>query len=184
VFLGERLTYSLAVGAALVIAGCVFTAQSRTERANPEGFARHLEGTGLALASALAFGASSVLVRPVVNAFASPNQANLYANAFAVLAFLPITWGRLSRAKMKDWRPQTWGLLMLAGSTASLGVTFVYLALARAPVVFVAPLSQARPLFLVLLSWLFFQTHEGVNRRVAVGAAAIFVGTMLLIIYR
>jgi hypothetical protein len=34
------------------------------------------------------------------------------------------------------------------------------------------------------LSWLFFQAHEGVNRRVAIGAAAIFVGTVLLIIYR
>ena len=184
IFLGESLTLSRGAGAALVIAGCVFMAQSRGGRGSPERPARYLEGTVLALMSALAFGASSVLVRPAVNAFASPNQANLYANAFAVIAFLPIAWGRLSRAKMKDWQPRTWVLLMLAGSAASLGVTFVYLALARAPVVFVAPLSQARPLFLVVLSWLFFQAHEAVNRRVAFGAAAIFAGTVLLIIYR
>lgn len=183
VFLGERLTFSLGTGAALVIAGCVLIAQSRIEWVHPERSARYLKGTVFALMSALAFGISSVLVRPAVSAFASPNQANLYANTFAVLAFLPIAWGRLPRAKIKDWRPQTWGLLMLAGSAASLGVTFVYLALARAPVVFVAPVSQARSLFLVVLSWLFFQTHEGVNRRVAIGAAVIFVGTVLLIIY-
>lgn len=181
-FLGERLTPALAAGAALVVGGSFLMAKSRPGPAGQEASSGNLKGVALALLSALVFGASSVLVRPAVNDFASPNQANLYANLFAVAAFLPFAWGRLSMAGMREWPPRAWGYLALAGSAASLGVTFVYLALSRAPVVFVTPISQSRPLFLVLVSWLFLQAHESVTWRAAAGALAIMAGTAVLIL--
>ncbi|MBI3126084.1 MAG: DMT family transporter [Candidatus Tectomicrobia bacterium] len=184
-FLDERLTLMIAAGAALVIGGSVLMARSRPGGASPqaEGLS-YLKGVALALLSALVFGTSSVLVRPAVNDFASPNLANLYANLFAALCFLPFCWGRLGATRMGEWSLGAWAYLIAAGSAASLGVTFMYLALARAPVVFVTPISQSRPFFLVLVSWLFLQAHESVNRRVAWGAAAIVVGTGVLILSR
>ncbi|OGL59648.1 MAG: hypothetical protein A3J27_15120 [Candidatus Tectomicrobia bacterium RIFCSPLOWO2_12_FULL_69_37] len=182
IFLAERLTLGLAGGAALVIGGSVLMARSRPGGAQAAG--SYLKGVTLALLSALVFGASAVFARPAVNDFASPNLANLYANLFAVLCFLPFCWRRLGAARVTEWPLQAWGYLVLAGSAASLGVTFMYLALARAPVVFVAPIAQSRPFFLVLVSWLFLQAHESVNRRAALGAAAIVAGTGVLILGR
>ena len=182
-FLDERLTLPIAAGAALVIAGSTFMAKSGSRAGGPAA-AGNLKGVFYALMSALVFGASSVLVRPAVNDFASPNQANLYANLFAVVFFLPFCWRRLGSARMGTWPFKAWAYLAAAGSAAGLGVTFMYLALARAPVVFVTPIAQSRPLFLVLVSWLFLQAHESVNRRVAWGAAAIVAGTGVLILGR
>ncbi|MEE9274253.1 MAG: EamA family transporter [bacterium] len=181
-FLGERLTLPLGAGAALVVCGYVLLVQRRAGPKGAEPPAGHLLGIGLALLSALAFGASSALVRPAVGGFASPNQANLYANAFAVAAYLPFVWWRMRRGEgVSGWSGRTWGVLALAGSVAALGVTFLYLALARAPVVFAVPIVQSRPLFVVAISWAFFQTEERVTWRVAAGAAVIVAGTALLI---
>lgn len=184
IFLAERLTPGLAAGAALVIGGSVLMARSRSGGPGPQAAGSYPRGVALALLSALVFGASAVFARPAVNDFASANLANLYANAFAVLCFAPFCWKRLGTARVTEWPLRSWGYLVLAGSAASLGVTFMYLALARAPVVFVAPIAQSRPFFLVLVSWLFLQAHESVNRRVAFGAAAIVAGTGVLILYR
>ncbi|MFC1491865.1 DMT family transporter [Nitrospinota bacterium] len=183
-FLGETLTLLLGAGAVLVVGGCVLLARSHAGPAIPETRAEIFKGVVLALAGAVAFGTSTALVRPAVGFFASPNQANLYANVFAVLGYLPIAAGRFRGARAGEWPARTWRLLALAGASASLGVTFVYLALSRAPVVFVSPITQTRPLFVVAISWLFIQSHERVNWRVAVGAAVIFGGTALLILGR
>jgi uncharacterized membrane protein len=180
-FLGERLTLPIAAGAVLVVAGSVLMARSRAGAVG-QAASDGLKGVFYALLSALVFGASSVLVRPAVNDFASPNQANLYANLFAVAFFIPLCWCRMGSARMREWPLKAWAYLAVAGSAASLGVTFMYLALARAPVVFVTPISQSRPLFLVLIAWLFLQAHETVNRRVVFGAAAIVAGTAVLIL--
>ena len=183
-FLGEILSLPLALGAIVVVGGCVVLSLSRTRSKTPETAGAYVKGVSLALMSALAFGISTALARPSVNAFASPNQANLFANAVAVISYLPFVVPRISRAKIGTWSLQTWGLIALAGSVASLGVTFVYFALARAPVVFVSPIIQSRPFFVVTISWLFFQAYEKVNWRVAVGTSLIFAGTAFLILYR
>ncbi|MEK6709065.1 MAG: hypothetical protein AABZ64_00650 [Nitrospinota bacterium] len=41
---------------------------------------------------------------------------------------------------------------------------------------FAAPIAQPRPLFLALVSRLFLQAHESVNRRVVFGVVAIAGG--------
>ncbi|MFQ5851218.1 MAG: DMT family transporter [Candidatus Binatia bacterium] len=182
VFLEETLTFSLALGATLVVAGCVLMARSRAKATTSETDRRYIVGVSLALMSALAFGSSAAFARSAIGSFASPIQANFYANTVALLSYLPLLWGKPLRREVKTWPAQTWTLIALVGLVVSLGTTSAYFALARAPVVFVQPISQSRPLFVIAISWLFFQVHEKVNWHVAVGAASIVGGTILLIL--
>lgn len=182
--LGERLTPAIGLGTALVFSGYVFISRSHPDRRGGGGKSpRSLYvGLGLALGCALAFGAAAVLVRPAVVFFTSANEANLYSNIFAVLLFLPLLSRRGAMDGIKRWTMSHWGFLVLAGLSASLGVTFLYLALAHAPVVYAFPIAQSRPLFAIGASWAFLQSDEKVNRRVVAGGLAIFLGTASLIL--
>ena len=181
-FLGEELTLLSGGGAVLVILGCVLLTRSRGGDVSGGAMKDFVLGVGLALLSGLSFGMATAMAKTVVVGFASPNYANLYANTIAVLVYFPLLKGKGARTEIRRWSPRTWGLLFLAGSCASMGVTFTYLALANAPLIFVSPLAQSRSLFVVLISWLFLQAHEAVNVRVA-GAGAVVAGTAMLIIW-
>lgn len=182
-FLDERLTAAVGFGTLLIVAGCLLLGRSRAEQV--AGSVRaSLWGITLALLSALAFGLSVVLSRPGIQAFASPNQANLFANVVGFLTYLPLFWGRSPAGEMGRWSASTWGWMVAAGGAASIGVTLFYFALAREEVVFIAPIVQIRPIFVVLLSWLLLQQYERVNWRVAAGAGVIAAGAVLLIAAR
>ena len=181
-FLGEALTFNIGTGALLVFAGYIFIARSHINQKKGESRKNPYVGMGLALGCALAFGAAAVLVRPAVGFFTSPNEANFYSNIFAVGAFIPFLFRRGKIGEIKNWTPGNWGFLVLAGLSASLGVTFLYLALANAPVVYAFPISQSRPLFAIAISWAFLQSEERMNWRVMAGAGTIFLGTVILIL--
>jgi len=68
------------------------------------------------------------------------------------------------------------------GLVSAIGTTCGYFALKYAPVVVVQPVAQSRPLFVLLISWLFLQAHESVNWKVTVGALGIVVGTALFFV--
>ncbi|MDA0998943.1 MAG: EamA family transporter [bacterium] len=182
-FLGERLTVTIVLGTLLIVAGCLLLGRSRAEQVAGSVHAS-LRGITLALLSALAFGLSVGFVRPGIHAFASPNQANLFANIVGFLTYLPLLWGRSPAAEMRRWSLSSWAWLVAAGGVASMGVTLFYFALARAPVVVAAPIAQTRPVFVVLFSWLLLQQQERVNWRVSVGTLVIVAGAALLIVGR
>ncbi len=181
VFLDETLTFRIGLGAFLVFTGYIFIARSHVNQKKGAASPKTYVGMGLALGCALAFGAAAVLVRPAVGFFTSPNEANLYSNIFAVGAFLPFLFRKGEIGAIKNWTPGNWGFIFLAGLSASLGVTFLYFALASAPVVYAFPVSQSRPLFAIAISWTFLQSEEKMNWRVVAGATAIFLGTVSLI---
>lgn len=181
-FLEETLTLPLALGSILIVTGCVLIARSHVKVTPGDTIGDYTKGVILALTAALAFGSASVFARPAINSFASPILANFYSNAFALLCYLPLLWKRPLRSRVRTWPMQTWGLIVLVGFIVSVGTTFAYYALAHAPVVFVQPISQSRPLFVVAISWLFFQIHEQINWRVAGGAISIVTGTAMLIL--
>lgn len=180
-FLEETLTLPLVLGSTLIVLGCVLIARSHAKAISPETTRHYIKGVSLALTSALAFGSSSVFARPVITSFASPILANFYANAFALLSYLPLLRGRPLRDEVGTWSSRTWGMIAIVGLVVSVGTTCAYFALTYAPVVFVQPIFQSRPLFVVAISWLFFQIHEQVNWKVVTGAAFIVGGTVLLI---
>lgn len=181
VLLGERLTLPIGLGAALVFAGYVFISRSRLDGHGEAPGGRSYVGMGLALGCAAAFGAGAVFARPAVGFFTSANEANFYSNLFAALPFLPFFVRRGKAGEIRRWTTRNRGFLLLAGLSASLGVTFLYLALANAPVVYAFPISQSRPLFAIAIARLFLQSEERVNWRVLAGAGAIFAGTLVLV---
>ena len=181
VFLQEALTFTIGLGALLVFCGYIFIARSHPNQKGSESRKSLYVGMGLALGCALAFGAAAVLVRPSVGFFTSANEANFYSNIFAIAAFLPFLFRKGIISEIKNWTPANWRFLVLAGLSASLGVTFLYLALANAPVVYAFPISQSRPLFAIAISWVFLQSVERMNWRVVAGALAIFLGTLTLL---
>ena len=94
---------------------------------------------------------------------------------------MPLLCRKGKIGEIKNWTPSNWKFLVLAGLSASLGVTFLYLALAHAPVVYAFPISQSRPLFVIAISWVFLQSEEKMNWRVFAGALTIFLGTIILV---
>lgn len=178
VFLQERLTLMLTAGAMLVVAGCVVVAMSRAQGGVLQSWPRYVGGMALALASAFAMALSAALTRLVVHEFSSPLGANFYASLIALPSFLPAISNRPLRS-VADWTPRHWRYIWLVGLVSAIGTTCGYFALKYAPVVVVQPVAQSRPLFVLLISWLFLQAHESVNWKVTVGALAIVLGTAL-----
>ncbi len=181
VFLGEKLTVLLAAGAVLVVGGCVLVALSRVRGAVAQTWTRHAAGIGLALGSAFAMALSAALTRVVVHEFPSPLGANFYASLIALPSFLPVIAGRPLRS-VAHWSSRHWWYTWLVGLVSAIGTTCGYFALRHAPVVVVQPIAQARPLFVLLISWIFLQAHESVGWRIAAGAVAIVAGTALLVL--
>lgn len=181
VFLEEDLTALLTAGAVLVVAGCVAVAMSRVQEFSGEPWTRYAAGMGLALASAFAMALSAALTRLVVHEFSSPLGANFYASAIALPSFLPAVLNRPVRS-VAGWTPRHWWYIWLVGLVSAVGTSCGYFALRYAPLVVVQPIAQARPLFVLLVSWIFLQAHESVNWKVTAGALAIVLGTALLVV--
>lgn len=180
-FLGEALTLPLAGGAVLVVGGCVLVAMSRAPAAAAGTWRGHAAGMSLALGSALAMALSAALTRVVVHEFSSPLGANFYASAIALPSFLPAVWNRPVRS-VAAWSARTWTHIWLVGLVSAVGTTLGYFALQYAPVVVVQPIAQTRPLFVLLVARVFLQAYESVNWRVTVGALAIVLGAVWLIV--
>lgn len=180
-FLGENLTYLLTAGAVLVVGGCVLVAMSRVQGAAAQTWKRYAAGMGFALGSAFAMALSAALTRVVVHEFSSPLGANFYASLIALPSFLPAISNRPLRS-VADWTGRHWRYIWLVGLVSAIGTTCGYFALKYAPVVVVQPIAQSRPLFVLLVSWIFLQAHESINWKVAAGALAIVLGTALLIV--
>lgn len=180
-FLGEILHGVVVIGAILIVSGCVLVARSRAQNTAQQSWQDYTVGMAFALGSALAMATSAVLARSVMHDFSSPVGANFYASAIALVSYLPLIWSRKPRM-MFTWSRRTWIFLWLIGLVSAAGTTSGYFALKYAPVVVVQPISQARPLFVLLISWVFLQAYEEVNWKVTVGALAIVCGTGLLIL--
>jgi drug/metabolite transporter (DMT)-like permease len=70
-----------------------------------------------------------------------------------------------------------------AGLANTAFLVALYASLAVAPVVLVAPLVQASPLFVVVLSYAFLQDIEHVTGRLAAGVAVVVGGGVLVAVY-
>lgn len=179
--LKEDLTVLLTGGAVLVVGGCVLVAMSRSRGGATETWTRYAAGMTLALGSALAMALSAALTRLVVHEFSSPLGANFYASLIALPSFLPAIRNRPLRSVV-DWPARSWSYLWLVGLVSAIGTTCGYFALRYAPVVVVQPIAQSRPLFVLLVSWIFLQVHESINWKVTAGALAIVLGTALILV--
>ena len=178
VFLGERWTFALLFGTVLIMLGA--TLLGMRESKAPQAFQRRYLMMPL-LAGFL--GGFGVPLRKY--AFAYVTSVPLAACALSTGAILGLTVYLLATGKYRDVvltrHAVRW--FGLTGILAGLAVTGSLSALQMGEVVIVAPLVATVPLFTVILSAVFLRSLERVTWRIALGAACICIGSIVLIVF-
>ncbi len=128
--------------------------------------------------AAVCYGSSQFLARKLVTEQAPPFVVATYALMAGMVILAVVT----HRGIIKDRRAprRAFLLMVLAGLATSAGVTFNLLALSRAPVVIVAPVSSITPLVSLALAHIFLQRLERVTLRIWLGAALVVAGVVII----
>ena len=133
-----------------------------------------------AAGAAFSYGAGQVVSKKVVTELASPAVAALFAAFFGMvgLFFLGL------RDMPRDLRSPRGALVLvlLSGILASLGFLCLFIALSKAPVVVVAPVSAVSPLMSVALSQIFLRSLERATWRTVLGALLIVIGVAFVLL--
>jgi uncharacterized membrane protein len=174
-FLGERLSLLGLVGALLVIAGGVVLGTVRGDGA--VSFKRKY--LVLPVLAAVAYGSSQVLRKVGIDLVNEPVLAAAVTTTTSwSLLVVYLLFRRHSHDLVLGRSEATFfGLAGLAGSVA---IPTLYLALQLGTVVVVTPLMNTTPLFVLLLSYLFFREEELFTARVLAGTVGIVAGVVLL----
>jgi drug/metabolite transporter (DMT)-like permease len=172
VFLDEPLVAGLVLGAALIVTGGILLA---SDRARPEHFKRI--GLVYALVGTVAFATRDTLVRwlvseatdvePVLAAFVA-----MLTGTVVSLAFVSWRRTRVTRAAAVAFVP--------AGLCYGLSYVFLFEAFSRGRVSVVSPIVATESLWGVTLSWLVLRKSERVGSRLALGAALVVAGGVLI----
>lgn len=144
------------------------------------GERRLLLGYGLALMAAALYGASSVIAKKAMEDNGIPPVVfTAFSLLFgAVMVFL---------LAHRDIRPNVhvprryFGFIIAAGVVSGSAITFLTLAVNRAPVAVVTPLASLNPLVTLTLAHLFLQRLERVTARM-VGGTVMAVGGVVLVV--
>jgi drug/metabolite transporter (DMT)-like permease len=144
---------------------------------------RRLAGYVFALGAATAYGVNSVLIRFAVGQFGSPLSGLAIGIFCGLLALAPVAV-YMQRRDGRSVPRQAALLLVLSGSTFSLGLGSNFLALSLLPVTVASPIASSYPMVTVVVSRLFLQESERVNWRVALGAFLVVAGGALVVLGR
>jgi drug/metabolite transporter (DMT)-like permease len=172
VFLDEPLVAGLVAGAALIVTGGILLA---SDRATPEHFKR--VGLLYALVGTAAFATRDTVVRwlasdvsdvdPGLGAFTA-----MLTGTTVSLLFVLATRARVTRRAAASFAP--------AGLCYGLSYVFLFEAFARGRVSVVSPVVATESLWGVTLSWLVLRKSERVGPRLALGAALVVAGGVLI----
>jgi drug/metabolite transporter (DMT)-like permease len=172
VFLGEPLVAGLLVGAALIVTGGILLA---SDRARPEHFKR--VGLLFALLGTIAFACRDTFVRWLVTDVTDVEPGlgaftTMLTGTTVSLLFVLATRARVTRRAAASFVP--------AGLCYGLSYVFLFEAFARGRVSVVSPVVATESLWGVTLSWLVLRKSERVGSRLALGAALVVAGGILI----
>ncbi len=139
-------------------------------------------GTAFGIGAALAYGASSVLIRQGISNLAPPLVGAAVSLLSGTLVFLVIR-ARDLRSNLAQNRKAV-GFFLLAGLASSFGIVSSFFALSLIPVVTVSPLQSTSPLFVMSLSYLFLRRLERITPRLILGSILVIFGVILITIGR
>ncbi len=139
-------------------------------------------GRAFGIGAALAYGASSVLIRQGIGGLAPPLVGAAIALLSGTLA-LAVMGARGVRASLAQNRKSI-GFLLLSGTAAACGIMSSFFALSLAPVVVVSPLQSTNPLFALLWSYLFLGRLEKITPRLVLGTILVVGGVNLVTLGR
>ena len=150
----------------------------QTPEAGQSGLTRsHVIGYALAGAACIAYGASLILAKQVVED-TPPLLAATLGMTFGLLVLAVISAPDVRRDK--GTRKRAWVWAALGGLAAGSGITLMFLAISNAPVVVVAPILAMNPLTAILFSQIFLRGMERLTWRVLLGALLVVAGVIIL----
>ena len=145
------------------------------------GQKRVFAGYGMALMAAALYGGSSVIAK---KAMTENDIAPVVFTSFSLLFGVVIVFLLFHRNfNIKAGVPRRYfGFMIAAGLASGSAITFLVLAVNRAPVAVVTPLASLNPLVTLTLAHLFLQRLERVTARVVAGTVLAVLGVILVII--
>ena len=150
----------------------------QTPEASASGLTRsHVIGYVLAGAACIAYGASLILAKQVVED-TPPLLAATLGMTFGLLVLAVISAPDVRRDV--GTRKRAWVWAALGGLAAGSGITLMFLAISNAPVVVVAPILAMNPLTAILFSQIFLRGMERITWRVLIGALLVVAGVIII----
>jgi DME family drug/metabolite transporter len=151
---------------------------ARTEAEEPRQARLALRGYVFAFSAAIAYAASQVIAREGVSELEAPLVGTMIALVFASVAFVPLAIRSLSTPSTDARR----GALFFAGAGifSATGVASMFLAIERAEVVVVSPISSTHPLFTLLLAAILLRDLERITMTIVIGALLVVAGIVLI----
>jgi len=139
-----------------------------------KGYSGYLAGIG---ASAI-YGGLGVLGKKV----ALESHPMVAAGFGFLFGFLLMTlfFGNTFPRNIKNSIKSTYLFLTIAGLTTGFGVSSWYLALSMIPVIIVAPVVSAYPLFTIALSAIFLRNIEKITYKTILGALLVLAGIIIV----
>jgi drug/metabolite transporter (DMT)-like permease len=183
-FLGESLTVFIIIGVLFMFLGTVLTS-SETKSVNKtrekKFLNRETKGILLALAAALCWGTTPVLIKPGVEEIGS-SVAGSFVSYCAAGVVLLVMFLRKSLRQQVTQQPFMKSIMpmALAGVFTAAGQWLYYGALGKSPANVVTPLVTVQVIFIFFLSWLINPRSEVFSWKVAFGMVATLAGTFLL----
>ncbi|MDE2968745.1 MAG: DMT family transporter [Chloroflexota bacterium] len=136
-----------------------------------------LIGYALAGAACLAYGASLILAKQVVDD-TPPLLGAALGMTFGMMVLAVVSAPDVRRDK--GTRRRAWVWAALGGLAAGGGITCMFLAVSNAPVVVVAPILAMNPLTAILFSQIFIRGMERLTWRVLIGAVFVVAGVVII----
>ena len=134
-----------------------------------------------AIGAAMGYGGSQVVGKQIVGEV-PPVVGAAFGLLFGTLIMAVMAAPDLTRSNNAPRKAFMW--IALAGIFSSSGALFLFLALDRAPVVVVAPITGVNPLFSILLARLFIRDLERLSWSIVLGAMLVLLGATIVIISR
>ncbi len=148
-----------------------------------QGTGRVWLGYGFAMGAALSYGASQTVGKHVTTEHAPPLVGTAFALLFG-LAYVSVMFHRHIPTDVKTSRRQGFLFFGLSGIASSLGVTMLYFALSKAPVVVVSPVVAINPLITLTLAHIFLQRLERITKRTILGTLLVVLGVVIITLSR
>ena len=183
-FLGESINAFIIVGVLGMFLGAALTSweeKTVAEKVDGKGLNINTKGVLLALAAAVCWGITPVLIKPGVESIGSSIAGAFVSYCAAAVVMLGLLVRKSLRQQvtrqplMKSLAPMA--LAALFSSSAQL---LYYTSLGLSPASVVTPLLSVQVIFIFFLSWQVNRRSEVFSWKVGLGMAATLLGTILL----
>lgn len=180
--LGEPGSFSVLLGAVLVVIGVVLVSDSGSQEVQPLGLdAINLrKGVVIALIAAFVFGVTPLFVRVGLLELKAAIAGTLISYIFAAAFYAVPSVLRRVRAEIRSTDHRSIVALGAAAVFVNLGQLFRYVALAMMPASIATPIVNVYPLFTLSLGYFANRRIDIFSLRLAVGVVVIILGINIL----